>query len=77
MRVQQGWTAVDKRARGDSSDKVEIHALPEPAQLRDLSEFMERIRKERLVKIRPAIKVIPEKKNVDIEIIEEIDDELK
>jgi hypothetical protein len=47
------------------------------AQLRDLSESMERIRKEKLVKIRPAIEVTPEKENVDIEIVEEVDDESK
>jgi hypothetical protein len=77
MRVQQGATAVDKRARGDCSDKVEIQTLPEPAQLRDLSESIELICKEKLVKIRPAIKVTPEKENVDIEIVEEIEDESK
>jgi hypothetical protein len=38
---------------------------------------MERIRKEKLVKIRPGIKVTPEKENADIEIVEEIDDESK
>jgi hypothetical protein len=75
--MQQGATAVDKRARGDCSDKVEIQTLLEPGQLRDLSESMEPICKKKLVNIRPAIKVTPEKENVDIEIVEEIDDESK
>jgi hypothetical protein len=57
--------------------KLKYMPYQNQAQLHDLSEFMERIRKEKLVKIRPAIKVIPEKENIDIEIVEEVDDELK
>jgi hypothetical protein len=36
---------------------------------------MERIRKEKLVKIRSTIKITPAKENVDIEIVEEIEDD--
>jgi hypothetical protein len=57
--------------------KLKYKPCQNQAQLRDLSESMERIRKEKLVKIRPALKVTPEKENVDIEIVEEIDDESK
>jgi hypothetical protein len=57
--------------------KLKYKPCQNQAQLRYLSECMERIRKEKLVKIRPAIKVIPEKENVDIEIVEEVDDESK
>jgi hypothetical protein len=42
----------------------------------DLSESMERIRKEKLVKGRPpAIKITPEKEKVDFEIVEETEEE--
>jgi hypothetical protein len=75
MCVQQGAITIDERTRGDRSDKVEIQALPEPVQLRNLSKCMERIRKENLVKIRPVIKVTPEKENVDIEIVEETEED--
>jgi hypothetical protein len=57
--------------------KLKYKPCQNQTQLRDLSEFMERIHKEKLVKIRPVIKVTPEKENVDIEIVEEIDDESK
>jgi hypothetical protein len=57
--------------------KLKYKPCQNQAQLRDLSGSMEHIHKEMLVKIRPAIKVIPEKENVDIEIVEEIDDESK
>jgi hypothetical protein len=37
---------------------------------------MEYIRKEKLIKGRPpAIKITPEKENVDIEIVEEVEDD--
>jgi hypothetical protein len=55
--------------------KLKYKPCQNQAQLRDLSESMERIRKEKLVKIRPAIKVIPEKENVDIEIVEETEED--
>jgi hypothetical protein len=55
--------------------KLKYKPCQNQAQLRDLSESMERIRKEKLIKIRPAIKVIPEKENVDIEIVEEAEED--
>jgi hypothetical protein len=56
--------------------KLKYKPCQNQAQLRDLSESMERIRKEKLVKRRPpAIKITPEKEKVDIEIVEETEDE--
>jgi hypothetical protein len=56
--------------------KLKYKPCQNQAQLRDLSESMERIRKEKLVKGRPpAIKITPEKEKVDIEIVEETEDE--
>jgi hypothetical protein len=58
--------------------KLKYKPCQNQAQLRELSESMERIRKEKLVKGRPpAIKVIPEKEKVDVEIVDEIDNKSK
>jgi 2-C-methyl-D-erythritol 4-phosphate cytidylyltransferase len=56
--------------------KLKYKPCQNQAQLRDLSESIERICKEKLVKGRPpAIKITPKKEKVDIEIVEEIEDE--
>jgi hypothetical protein len=56
--------------------KLMYNPCQNQARLRDLSESMERIRKEKLVKGRlPAIKITPEKEKVDIEIVEQTEDE--
>jgi hypothetical protein len=56
--------------------KLKYKPCQNQAQLRDLPESMERIRKEKLIKGRPpAIKITPEKEKVDIEIVEETEDD--
>jgi 2-C-methyl-D-erythritol 4-phosphate cytidylyltransferase len=56
--------------------KLKYKPCQNQAQLRDLSESMERMRKEKLVKGRPpAIKITPEKEKVDIEIVEETEED--
>jgi hypothetical protein len=56
--------------------KLKYKPCQNQVQLRDLSESMERICKERLINGRPpAIKITPEKEKVDMEIVEEVEDE--
>jgi 2-C-methyl-D-erythritol 4-phosphate cytidylyltransferase len=56
--------------------KLKYKTCQNQAQLRDLSESMERIHKEKLIKGRPpAIKITPEKEKVDIEIVEETEED--
>jgi 2-C-methyl-D-erythritol 4-phosphate cytidylyltransferase len=56
--------------------KLKYKPSQNQAQLHDLSESMERIRKEKLIKGRPpAIKITPEKEKEDIEIVEDVEDD--
>jgi hypothetical protein len=56
--------------------KLKYKPCQNQVQLRDLSESMERIRKEKLIKGRPpAIKITPEQEKEDIEIVEEVEDD--